>query len=69
MSQQCLYTSASTISMEVLTPFEQDGKLRCECDVTYPGDDSERHRPVPRDISATCTLVIKRCPLSQRVYE
>ena len=55
--------------MEVLTPFEQDGQLRCECDVTYPGDDSNRHRPVPRDIRATCTLVIKRCPLSQRVYK
>jgi hypothetical protein len=55
--------------MEVLTPFEQDGKVRCDCDVTLPGDDSERHRPVPHDISATCTLVIKRCPLSQRVYE
>ena len=69
MSQQCMYKSVSRKNMEVLTPFELDGKLRCDCDVTFPGDDSEHHRPVPGDISATCTLVIKRCPLSQRVYE
>ncbi len=69
MSQQCLFTSASRENMEVLTPFELDGKLYCDCDVTLPGNDSERHRPVPRDIRATCTLVIKRCPLSQKVYE
>ena len=55
--------------MEVLTPFEVNGQLRCDCDVTYPGNDSEHHRPVSHDISATCTLVIIRCPLSQTVYE
>ena len=56
------------MNMEVLTPFEKDGQLRCDCDVTYPGDKTEHHRPVRRDISATCTLVIMRCPLSQTLY-
>ena len=70
MSQQCMYKSDSRENMEVLTPFEKDGKLHCDCDVTYPGDDNtEHHRPVSKDIKATCTLTIKRCPLSQRVYE
>ena len=57
------------MNMEALTPFEWNGKIRCDCDVTFPGDDTERHRPVPRDISATCTLVVVRCPLSQTVYQ
>ena len=69
MSHQCVYKSASRENMEVLTPFEMDGQLRCDCDVTYPGNDSERHRSVSHDISATCTLVIVRCPLSQTVYQ
>ena len=55
--------------MEVLTPFEVDGQLYCDCDITFPGDDSGRHRPVPQDVSAVCTLVIKRCPLSITLYE
>ena len=55
--------------MEVLTPFEDNGQLRCDCDVTLPGDSSEHHRPVSNDIHATCTLTILRCPLSQNVFD
>ena len=65
MSYQCRYASSSMENMEVLTPFENNGKVRCDCDVTYPGEDSEQHRQVTRDLSATCTLVIVRCPLTQ----
>ena len=68
MSYQCKYKSASRMNMEVLTPFEMDGKIRCDCDVTFPGDLSERHRPVPPDISAVCTLVVMRCPLALTLY-
>ena len=68
MSYQCRYQSSSTMNMEVLTPFEQDGRIRCDCDVTYPGKDSEHRRPVTSDITAKCTLVIVRCPLSQTLF-
>lgn len=55
--------------MEVLTPFEDNGRLRCDCDITLPGDGSEPHRSVSSSIHATCTLKIMRCPLAQTVFE
>ena len=54
--------------MEALTPFERDGQIHCDCDVTFPGDDFDHHRPVPQDVHAVCTLVIKRCPLSLTLH-
>ena len=69
MSYQCLYTSSSTENMEVLTYFENNGKVHCYCDVTFPGKDFEHDCPVTRDVSATCTFVIIRCPLSHTLLE
>ena len=42
--------------MEVLTPFEYNGRVRCDCDVTFPGNDSEHHRPVPRVLEPPALL-------------
>ena len=69
LDYQCKYHSLLTENMEVLTPFEDNGRIRCDCDVILPGDNSKPHRQISSDIHATCTLAILRCPQSQYLFE
>ena len=55
-----MYKARGEDYSEVQTLFENDGRVRCECDVTYPGNDSPGHRRV-EDVGGSCTLSISRC--------
>lgn len=59
----CSYHSENKLYSENLTLFKKGDQVRCDCDVTYPGEDTAQQRPM-NDVDAICTLSITRCPNS-----
>ena len=46
---------------ESLTLQEGEGSVWCDCDVTFPGEDSDKQRSITSDFNGICYLTVIRC--------
>ncbi len=53
---------------ESLTPQVDGNSVWCDCDVTFPGENSDRQRSIDNDFRGICTLSIVRCSSNFQAY-